>query len=102
VLGEMLELGDHSAAEHAALGALVAELGIDVLIAVGPPAADLLAGARRAGGTAPKDVEVADAVAAVAAVADLVHPGDAVLVKASRAVGLERVAAALMGEGAAR
>jgi UDP-N-acetylmuramoyl-tripeptide--D-alanyl-D-alanine ligase len=102
VLGEMLELGDHSAAEHAALGALAAELGIDVLIAVGPPAADLLAGARRAGGTAPKDVEVADAVAAVAAVADLVHPGDAVLVKASRAVGLERVAAALMGEGTAR
>jgi UDP-N-acetylmuramoyl-tripeptide--D-alanyl-D-alanine ligase len=102
VLGEMLELGDHSAAEHAALGALAAELGIDVLIAVGPPATDLLAGARRAGGTAPTDVEVADAVAAVAAVADLVHPGDAVLVKASRAVGLERVAAALMGEGTAR
>ena len=44
---------------------------------------------------------VDDATAARDVVVDLVAPGDAVLVKASRAVGLEVVAAALTGTGAA-
>jgi len=44
---------------------------------------------------------VPDAAAARALVADLVAPGDVVLVKASRAVGLETVAAALSDAGAA-
>lgn len=79
VLGVMAELGDRTAAEHAAIGALAQELGIEVI----PVAtADY--------GPAP----VADADAAVAALGPV--DGDtAVLVKASRAVGLEAVAAAL-------
>ncbi len=40
-------------------------------------------------------IEVADADGAVVAVSGLARSGDAVLVKASRAVGLERVAEAL-------
>ena len=39
---------------------------------------------------------VADAAEAAATVTGLVRPGDAVLIKASRLVGLERVAAALL------
>ncbi|HZP29981.1 MAG TPA: UDP-N-acetylmuramoyl-tripeptide--D-alanyl-D-alanine ligase, partial [Acidimicrobiia bacterium] len=93
VLGEMLELGQHTAAEHTALGALAAELGIDVVVAVGPVSGAI------ASGTAGRAtvVEVADADGALAAAGELVGSGDAVLVKASRAVGLERVAEVLSG-----
>ena len=81
VLGVMAELGDRTAAEHAAIGTLAQELGIAVI----PVAtADY--------GPAP----VADADAAVAALGPI-DADTAVLVKASRAAGLEAVAAALRG-----
>lgn len=92
VLGEMLELGDQSRDEHAAIGALAAAEGIDLLVAVGECAEQLADGARTGNLTV---VIAADADAAARIVADELHAGDAVLVKASRAVGLERVAAAL-------
>jgi UDP-N-acetylmuramoyl-tripeptide--D-alanyl-D-alanine ligase len=88
VLGEMLELGADSDAQHEALGALTAELGIDLLVAVGARAGRLAAGVS---GRMPV-VTVDDAAAASAALGGEVHAGDAVLVKASRAIGLERVA----------
>ena len=81
VLGVMAELGDHHGAEHAAVAALAAELGIEVL-----------AVAESAYGAA----TVPDAAAAVAALGPLVV-GDAVLVKGSRVAGLEGLAATLLG-----
>jgi UDP-N-acetylmuramoyl-tripeptide--D-alanyl-D-alanine ligase len=84
VLGEMLELGAHATAEHAALGALATAVGIDRIIAVGPDAGVIAEGSDRA-------FAVRDAEAAIDVLAGEVHGGDAVLVKASRAVGLERV-----------
>ena len=85
VLGEMAELGDESRRYHAEIAALVGELGIELVVAVGDPARAYLDEA--AGGVA-----VADA-AAFAEVLDLLRPGDVVLVKASRAVGLEGIPA---------
>jgi UDP-N-acetylmuramoyl-tripeptide--D-alanyl-D-alanine ligase len=96
VLGAMLELGEHSAEEHAAIGGLVAERGVDVLVAVGPETAPTAAAARDGG---VEVYEVGDAAAAVAVVAPLVHDRDVVLVKGSRAVGLDAVARALTGAG---
>jgi UDP-N-acetylmuramoyl-tripeptide--D-alanyl-D-alanine ligase len=98
VLGEMLELGDQSDAEHAALGALAAATGIDLLIAVGTRAERMVEGARGSGLTV---LTVTDPTAAPGVVAAEVRNGDAVLVKASRAIGLERVAEALAHRGAA-
>jgi UDP-N-acetylmuramoyl-tripeptide--D-alanyl-D-alanine ligase len=92
VLGAMLELGPHAEKEHAALGALAASAGIDLLIAVGTPAASIADGARRAGRGRIEVRAVPDAAAASVALSEELHPGDGVLVKASRAVGLERVA----------
>jgi len=92
VLGEMLELGDYGPDAHAALGDLAGEVGVDVLVAVGPGAGPAADSARAAGVTA---VKTSDPDAARAYVTTEVHRGDAVLVKASRAVGLEAVAAAL-------
>jgi UDP-N-acetylmuramoyl-tripeptide--D-alanyl-D-alanine ligase len=91
VLGPMAELGVHSAREHQRLGALVAKAGVELLVAVGAP--ELADGARSAGA---ETVEVDTAEAALAALAPRLQAGDAVLVKASRVVGLERVAAELL------
>jgi UDP-N-acetylmuramoyl-tripeptide--D-alanyl-D-alanine ligase len=91
VLGPMAELGVHSAGEHQRLGALVAKADVELLIAVGAP--ELAEGARAAGA---ETIEVETPDLALAALVSRVRAGDAVLVKASRVVGLERVAAALL------
>ena len=101
VLGEMRELGALSATEHARVGHTVAASGVDVLVAVGDVTEPLVAAARADAGERLQVHRVDDATAARDVVVDLVAPGDAVLVKASRAVGLEVVAAALTGTGAA-
>lgn len=98
VLGEMRELGDRAAAEHEAVGALVAQLGVTRLVAVGEGAA-LIHQAASEPVTRAESSYVPDVESAVALVRDQVRPHDVVLVKASRAVGLERVAAALLEEG---
>ncbi len=94
VLGEMLELGEFSVPEHATLGDLVGATSVDALVAVGPEAAPLAEHARAAGVAV---TEVPDAATALDAITGFVHDGDAVLVKGSRAVGLELVATALRG-----
>jgi UDP-N-acetylmuramoyl-tripeptide--D-alanyl-D-alanine ligase len=95
VLGEMLELGEHGDAEHARIGALAAELGIDALVAVGDGAVTLAAAAHEAAAPVPRVLSVTDAVAALAVARELVGGEDAVLVKGSRRVGLELVAEGL-------
>jgi len=84
VLGEMAELGAASARYHAEVRELIAGLGIDVVIAVGEPARAYL-------GAAPVEQWLPDA-ASFGDATPLLEPGDAVLVKASRAVGLEGIA----------
>jgi UDP-N-acetylmuramoyl-tripeptide--D-alanyl-D-alanine ligase len=83
VLGGMAELGEHAERHHRELAGLASELGVE-LIAVGDLA--------RAYGAA---TWVPDAAAALEAARGLVRAGDAVLVKGSRAVGLEGIAPAL-------
>ena len=95
VLGEMRELGDWSESEHARVGAALGRAGIDALIAVGSATNALVDAAHE---LAPTMViqSVTDAETARTAARELVRPGDAVLVKASRAVGLEIVAEGLL------
>jgi UDP-N-acetylmuramoyl-tripeptide--D-alanyl-D-alanine ligase len=83
VLGDMAELGEGAPEYHAEVAREVARLGIDELIAVGPLS-------RAYGGTWFATVEEA-----VVAVPEALRPGDAVLVKASRAMGLEAVVEAV-------
>ena len=93
VLGDMNELGTHSEAAHAEVGRRAAELGIGQLFAVGKMA-PVMARAARAAGLA-RVMEFADVDAAVKAVKDFLKAGDVVLLKASRASRLERIAASL-------
>jgi UDP-N-acetylmuramoyl-tripeptide--D-alanyl-D-alanine ligase len=101
VLGEMLELGAASTAQHKEVGRLAREVGVDRLVAVGEGAAAIHAGAVAAGAAVGEEsVRVADAAEAEAVLRDSLEPGDVVLVKASRGIGLERVAKALLAQGA--
>ena len=88
ILGDMAELGRTGPGYHREVGAAAVELGIDELLAVGELARGYLeAGAH--GRWVPNVHE------ALRELEDVVRPGDAVLVKASRAIGLEAVAEAL-------
>jgi UDP-N-acetylmuramoyl-tripeptide--D-alanyl-D-alanine ligase len=86
----MLELGPDERRFHEEIGAHAAARGVDVLVTVGPLAAAMA-------GAFPGEAHAApDAATAAPLVAGLVRPGDAVLVKASRGVGLEAVCEALV------
>ena len=94
VLGDMLELGPQEARFHSEIGRYASECGVDVLVTVGPLAAQM---GNEFGG----ELHAApDAGAAATLVRDLVAPGDIVLVKGSRGVGLEVVAQGLRAAGA--
>jgi UDP-N-acetylmuramoyl-tripeptide--D-alanyl-D-alanine ligase len=94
VLGEMAELGSGGPEFHREMGAHAATTGVKVLVAVGELGDDYVQGYGDAG-----DVHrAADASEAAVLVRDLIEPGDAVLVKGSRSVGLESVATSLMDE----
>jgi len=101
VLGHMAELGEISRACHEEVGEFAARVmgpRLAGLIAVGGGAEGYLAGARRVRPWPGEALAVPDVPAAVAALGDRLKPGDVVLVKASRAAGLEAVAAALAEE----
>jgi len=88
ILGEMAELGEQGPRYHGEIGALLHELGIEVLVAIGPLAR----------GYMDPGVETMRWLDRPEGFEDLLRPGDAVLVKASRAAGLEGIAPALANE----
>ncbi|HEY3870988.1 MAG TPA: UDP-N-acetylmuramoyl-tripeptide--D-alanyl-D-alanine ligase [Actinocrinis sp.] len=96
VLGPMLELGERSDAEHEAIGRLVVRLGIDRLVAVGEGAASIHTGAAREGSGTEGSAAVSGSQEALDLLRAQVRPGDVVLVKASNAAGLRKVAADLL------
>ena len=85
VLGDMLELGPDELRYHAELGEQANAAGVGLLVTVGPRAAAI---SERYDGEARA---TADAAEAAALLPGLLEPGDVVLVKASRGVGLELV-----------
>jgi UDP-N-acetylmuramoyl-tripeptide--D-alanyl-D-alanine ligase len=87
VLGDMAELGEDGPAYHRELGRLAADTGVEEVLAIGPLAKSYLDGA--------EGLWAASVEEALPLLDQLVRPGDAVLVKGSRAVGLEAVAEAL-------
>jgi UDP-N-acetylmuramoyl-tripeptide--D-alanyl-D-alanine ligase len=96
VLGDMLELGPEAPRYHREAGAAAARAGFAPVAAVGETARQLAAGCREAGGEAEW---LPDAEAAAEWAAGRLRPGDVVLVKGSRGVGLEAVVARLLAAG---
>ena len=91
VLGDMAELGEEAPRFHREIGEAAARAGVGVLIAVG----ELARGYADGAGAATDTRWVPNVEAAVPVLREVLRPGDYVLVKGSRAVGLEAVADAL-------
>ena len=94
VLGDMAELGEHTAEAHREVGAAAHRLGIDLLVCIGHSAghtADGASGLRQV-------LTFSDVEQAVLALRPLIQPGDCVLAKASRSSRLERLFEALKGD----
>jgi UDP-N-acetylmuramoyl-tripeptide--D-alanyl-D-alanine ligase len=98
VLGEMLELGDTAREEHDGIGRLAVRLDVSRLVAVGEGARAIHTGASHEGSWGEESAWVPDADAALELLRAELAPGDVVLVKASRSVGLEAVAEALLAD----
>jgi UDP-N-acetylmuramoyl-tripeptide--D-alanyl-D-alanine ligase len=93
VLGDMAELGEHSAEAHREVGRTTAGLGAIQLVAVGRMAGVTAQAAREAG--LREVTECRDVTEATAALKTLARRGDVILLKASRVTGLERVGESL-------
>lgn len=107
VLGEMRELGEQAEPAHEQVGRQAYLLGVRCLVTVGEGAAGIHRGALAEAAAAPagpgqgrreaqRAVFVPTAEDALRLVRQQLRPGDIVLVKASRTIGLERVAAGLL------
>jgi UDP-N-acetylmuramoyl-tripeptide--D-alanyl-D-alanine ligase len=88
ILGDMLELGPEAGRFHREAGRRAAELGFDPVVGVGPLAEGLVVGAQAGGAEA---IHLEDAAAAADWAERCLRPGDLVLVKGSRGIGLDRV-----------
>lgn len=98
VLGEMRELGDESILAHDDIGRRAVRLGVDRLVGVGELCRAMVLGAASEGyygGEAHFSPDLADAREYLAA---HVAAGDVVLLKASRAAGLETLAADVIAD----
>lgn len=92
LLGDMLELGARSDELHEGVGRLCAQLGLDILVTVGPSAERISAAAKQAG---LKNVMHLSRDEAAAVIAGKLSPGDTLLVKASRGMALENAIKAI-------
>ncbi|HEX7306959.1 UDP-N-acetylmuramoyl-tripeptide--D-alanyl-D-alanine ligase [Lentzea sp.] len=99
VLGPMAEMGDDAVREHDEIGRLVVRLDISKLVVVGDAARAMHQGAHLEGSWGDESVLVPDAAAATELLLGEVRPGDVVLVKASNAYRLWRIAEALLEAG---
>jgi len=95
VFGDMLELGARAQSAHRELGEQVARHGVARLVVAGEYADDVIAGALDVGMSAAAMTRVADTAATLDLLPGLLEPGDLVLVKASRSIHFEHVAARL-------
>jgi UDP-N-acetylmuramoyl-tripeptide--D-alanyl-D-alanine ligase len=105
ILGDMKELGDYASEIHQAVGRHVIEADVRLLVTVGELAEEISEGAARwasdNGFSYPARQHFATTAQATQAIADLIRPGETVLVKGSRAMQMERIVAALTGEAEA-
>ncbi|NUQ63214.1 MAG: UDP-N-acetylmuramoyl-tripeptide--D-alanyl-D-alanine ligase [Pirellulales bacterium] len=96
VCGDMAELGDESVRLHRQLGNQVVSLcGADLLIACGQYARDVVAGARAAGMPPTRAIPCRTPEETLPFLGQVILPGDVVLVKGSRVMGMERLVEAM-------
>jgi UDP-N-acetylmuramyl pentapeptide synthase len=95
LLGDMLELGEHEEAAHQEVVHRIIEIGVDIVVAVGPAMSQAFEAKKL-----PNKVICVDSIDdALAAVCDLVQPSDLVLAKGSHGSGIYRIVAQLLDGG---
>ncbi len=97
-LGDMLELGALTEEAHRQVGAAAASSGIDVLIGVGPASVFLCEAARRSGLSEDRVFHFPNAGEAGRFLQERLHPGDALLIKGSQGIRMEKIVRELMAE----
>ena len=97
VLGDMLELGPCTRAEHYKVGRIAAEKA-DILLAYGPNSEAMLRGARTGGMSAKFSRAFTEKERMIQTLKALAKPGDAILFKGSRGMRMEQVLEAFLGE----
>lgn len=98
VMGDMLELGEQSAPLHESIGSEAAAAGVDRLYVTGAFSGAVQAGAAAAGMPA-QNIFVGTPGEIISRLTERLEPGDWVLVKGSRAMGMEAIVQALMAWG---
>lgn len=98
VLGDMLELGAYAPEAHRAAGRRAADLGIDVMIAAGVWAREVVAGAQGSPSPPKKTMAVSSSQEALDELMGELRKGDWILVKGSRGVAMERVVEGLIAK----
>lgn len=95
VLGDMLELGPRTEELHHGVGEYAAKAGVDLVIGCGPLSRAIADGAKATGSDA---LYYEDKARLIAALGDILRPGDCVLVKASHSMAFEEIVKRLTGE----
>lgn len=98
VLGDMLELGAVSDAEHSLVGTQVATLGLNHLVTVGPSGRIIAEAATAAGLPEERVISFDTSAQATVTVQELMREGSVVLVKGSQGIRMERVTKEIMAE----
>ena len=101
VLGEMRELGDQADVAHEEVGRTTVRLGVQNSIFIGAGTRPAHLGALAEGAVGEESMLVPDVESAKRLLQDRLRPGDVVLIKASRSIGLDRLATALIEGGRA-
>ncbi|MBN2167748.1 MAG: UDP-N-acetylmuramoyl-tripeptide--D-alanyl-D-alanine ligase [Actinobacteria bacterium] len=102
VLGDMAELGESGPEFHFEAGRELARLDIDVLIVVGPNARNYIEGALKSGLPRGSVFRGADIERATQYLKEILEPGDIVLVKASRVMGMEKIVSKIINNGSSK
>ena len=90
VLGDMLELGKYSIEAHESIGKLTGGI-VDILLTIGPRGKFIAEGAEKSGMPKNHILTFDTAKEAAKELQELTRKGDLVLIKASRAIGLDKV-----------
>lgn len=98
VLGDMLELGDFAGKAHYDIGVMLKSSGIDILVTVGELSEATAAGALTSGFSPDSIYRCADSEEAASLINTLILPGDAVLVKGSRGIKMEKIVRVLLDD----
>lgn len=94
-LGEMLELGEETVPAHADAGRMVADIGASWFFAMGEHAGEMIRGAVKGGLASERVFEVGTNEDMTMRIWDILRPGDIILLKGSRRIGLDAVARGL-------